>query len=365
MVDGIIKKKIQLGCNDPKCERYRCYRFDLPKEADPELIGLLAAKRFDMKLKKLDTHYKTACAWYGALQLAGLLGEATLLESLIKKFRLYMRGVFDVTLAGSGHVDENVFGIVPFEVYMNTKDKDVLAVGRALADHQLKNKDHPNQKRFAVDDMFMLIALQVQAYRATSDKKYLNFAASRMVEYLTRLQKSDGFFYHLTDNDIKWGRGNGWFASGMTEILQELDKSHEHYASIWKGYQKMMAGLLQYQIQEGKPGAGLWCQVIDNESEENWPESSGSAMFAFAMVTGIDKGWLDSNSYGPAARRAWLALTKLVTKDGELQEISDWCYFPTLKEYLYRGRLTGDGHGQAPLLWTAAALIRNKQKQLV
>lgn len=364
-MDEITKKKIQEDCDDLKSEPYGRYRFDLPKEAEPELIGLLAAKRFEMKLKKVDTHYKTACTWYGALQLAGLLDEASLLESIIKKFRMYMRGAFNSTLMGPGHVDQNVFGIVPFEIYRKTKDKNILSVGKALADHQLKNKDHPDQRRYAVDDMFMLIALQVQAYRATTDEKYLNFAASRMVEYLNRLQKSDGFFYHLTDNDIKWGRGNGWFASGMTEILQELDESHAHYATIRKGYLKMMAGLLQYQIQEGRPGAGLWHQVIDNESEENWPESSGSAMFAFAMVTGIDKGWLDCDIYGPVARRTWLALVNLVDETGDLRDISDWCYFPTLKEYLDRGRLTGDGHGQAPLLWTAAALIRNKQKQLV
>lgn len=44
--------------------------------------------------------------------------------------------------------------------------------------------------------MFMITGLQMQAYRATSDAKYSNLAASTMVDYLNRLQQSDGTFYH-------------------------------------------------------------------------------------------------------------------------------------------------------------------------
>lgn len=359
--DDNIRKTTQKDCGGLEPAGRCRYTFALPKEADPVLIGLRAAKRFDSKMAKADTHYKTACTWYGALKLASLLGENALLKSLSDRFGVYMNGSFDGTLAGFGHVDENVFGIVPFEIFMNTKDTKVLAAGRALADHQMKNRDHPDQKRFAVDDMFMLVALQVQAYRATGETKYLDFAASRMVEYLKRLQRDDGLFYHLSNNDIKWGRGNGWFASGMTEILQELDVNHECHEAIRTGYQRMMAGLVGYQIREGEAGAGLWRQVIDRECTGNWPESSGSAMFTYAMITGVDRGWLDSSTWGPVATRAWCALAKRVTEHGDLQEISDWCYFPTIGEYLCRGRLTGDGHGQAPLLWTASALIHNLQ----
>lgn len=51
----------------------------------------------------------------------------------------------------------------------------------------------------------------------------------------------------------------------------------------------MMAGLLSFQTE-----AGLWRQLIDQP--ESWPETSGSAMFAFGMVTGVAHGWLDDFS---------------------------------------------------------------------
>ena len=58
-----------------------------------------------------------------------------------------------------------------------------------------------------------------------------------------------------------------------------------------------MSALLKYQGKDG-----MWRQLIDHD--EAWPESSSSAMFSFAMITGVKRGWLDAATYGPAARKA-------------------------------------------------------------
>ena len=91
-------------------------------------------------------------------------------------------------------------------------------------------------------------------------------------------------------------------------------------------------------------------------------------MFAFALVTGVKQGWLPAKDYAPVARRAWLGLAARTGADGL---VSDVCAGtnkgaqeagPDLdaqrRFYLGRERRTGDLHGQAPLLWTAAALLR-------
>src|SRR5690606_27556588 len=277
------------------------------------------------------------------------------------------QGTWSGLLTGQGHVDENVFGIVPLEIALHTDDPLYLQEGLALADHQQANID--TQKRFAIDDMFMITALQVQAYRASGQAKYLDLAASVMVEYLNRLQQSDGLFYHHEDFHHKWARGNGWFAAGMAELIRELPETHAHYAAIRAGYEKMMAGLLSYQLDEGD-GAGLWQQIVDSTDSRNWPETSGSAMFTYALVSGVRRGWLEADTYGPAARAAWLALVPKLTAQGQLRDISDWAYKPASHEggpsyagdeenyYFERPKLTGDNHGQAPMLWSAAALVR-------
>jgi len=91
-------------------------------------------------------------------------------------------------------------------------------------------------------------------------------------------------------------------------------------------------------------------------------------MFAYAMITGVKRGWLRSDTYGAAASRAWTALVGQLDENGNLRDICvgtgkavDVVGKDSATQYLYyvaRPRTTGDLHGQAPMLWTASALLR-------
>lgn len=339
---------------------------DWPAEADPARIGALHARSFADQDPAGSTHYKLACAWYGSLLVAGLLDDQPLRDRLVAKYAPY-RNSHAGLLAGQGHVDDNVFGIVPLEIARQTGDAGALAEGLAIADHQRERI--AAHKRFAIDDMFMITALQVQAWRASRDPAYLDVATATMVEYLDVLQQDDGLFFHHTSFRHKWARGNGWVAAGMTELLRELPADHPDHAVIRGGYERMMRGLRTQQIADGTD-AGLWKQVLDSDDPRNWPETSGSAMFTYALATGVRSGWLDAAEYGPVARAGWLALVARLTPDGRLRDVSKWAYLPSSHPgepdyagdeedyYFQRERLTGDEHGQAPMLWSAAALLR-------
>ena len=187
------------------------------------------------------------------------------------------------------HVDDNIFGIVPLEIGMETKDQKYLSYGQSWADKQWDNPlpdGLSDETRYWIDDMYMLTILQLEAYRATGDKKYLDRDATEMVAYLDKLQQPNGLFYHAPDVPFFWGRGDGWVAAGMAEMLRDLPADHPQRARIMKGYKLMMAALLQYQGKDG-----MWRQLIDHD--EAWPETSSSAMFTFAMITGVKNGWLD------------------------------------------------------------------------
>ena len=86
--------------------------------------------------------------------------------------------------------------------------------------------------------MYMITALQVQAFRATGDAKYLDRAALAMVAYLDKLQQPNGLFFHAPDSPFFWGRGNGWMAAGMAELLRALPEKHPQRARIIDGYQR-------------------------------------------------------------------------------------------------------------------------------
>jgi unsaturated rhamnogalacturonyl hydrolase len=298
--------------------------------------------------------YPEAVAWYGALTFAQLSGDKDLSTRLIQRFDLLL-GPESNLVPVPDHVDRTVFGIVPLEIYIQTKDTKYLDLGKSMADKQWE-KPTPegltDQTRFWIDDMFMITAVQLQTYRATGDAKYLDRAALEMTSYLDKLQQPNGLFYHAPDVPFFWGRGDGWVAAGMAEMLRSLPANHPRHARLLEGYRKMMASLLKFQDKNG-----MWHQLIDHP--EAWPESSCTAMFTFAMITGVKNGWLDKKKYGRAARKGWLRLISYLDSNGDLREV---CVGTgkqnSLQYYLDRPRITGDLHGQAPVLWCASALLR-------
>ena len=309
--------------------------------------------------------YPEVCAWYGSLEVAKLTADADLQKRLVAKYDVLLTPEGAKRISEQEHVDYRVFGVVPLEIYLLTKDPHFLEAGRHFADGQWA-KTTPDgitvEARYWIDDMFMSPALQVQAYRATGETKYLDRAALMMAAYLDKLQQASGLFYHAPDSPFYWGRGNGWVAVGMAELLRELPASHPKHARILSGYHQMMAALLASQGADG-----MWHQLLDKP--ESWPESSCTGMFTFAFVTGVKHGWLDEKTYAPAARKAWLALVGYLDADANVREV---CVGTNKSRsvtgtddlkvqydfYLARPRKTGDFHGQSPILWTAAAFLR-------
>src|SRR5690606_21290793 len=162
-----------------------------PQAAAPADVGLRLVHAFLAETPEDPRHYKVACTWYGALVLAGTLDHRMALDALAGRYAPF-RDNHHSLVAGPGHVDDNVFGIVPLEIALRTGDAGARADGLRIADHQ---RAHIRaQRRYAIDDMYMITALQVQAWRASGKPAHLDLAAATMVEYLDVLQQDDGLF---------------------------------------------------------------------------------------------------------------------------------------------------------------------------
>lgn len=329
-----------------------------PQGTSPAEVGKALSEHFVTSPHQYTAtiHYSEAASWYGALTFAQLTHDDALRAELIKKFEPLMPGGAEAShIPLRKHVDDEIFGIVPLEIGLQTKEPRFLTEGKKWADRQWENPQPDglsSETRYWIDDMYMLTILQLEAFRATGDRKYLDRDAREMVSYLARLQQPKGLFFHAQDVPFYWGRGDGWVAAGMAEMLRSLPADHPQRPAILAGYKKMMAALLKYQGKDG-----MWRQLIDQD--DAWPESSSSAMFSFAMITGVKNGWLDAASYGPAARRGWIATVGYVDQNHDItsvcegtNKLADRAY------YLARKRRTGDFHGQAPMLWAASALLR-------
>jgi unsaturated rhamnogalacturonyl hydrolase len=348
-----------------------------PKGASPQEVGLRVAEHFVVTPHGnpgrtnavTSIIYPETCAWYGALTFAQLSSNQDLTARLIRRFEPLFAGEARL-VPRPVNVDSTVFGSVPLEIFIQTREPRYLDLGKRIADAQWEtpagdararlspqvagwvDRGLSWHSRFWIDDMFMITLVQAQAFRATGQPQYLDHAALEMTAYLDELQQSNGLFYHAPDVPFFWGRGNGWVAAGMSELLRSLPQNHPQRARILAGYKKMMASLVQFQGEDG-----LWRQLIDHP--ESFAETSGSGMFTFAMITGVKNGWLDGKTYGAAARRGWLGLVQYLNDQSDLREVCEGTNKRNdLEYYLTRKRITGDLHGQAPILWCASAWLR-------
>ena len=234
-----------------------------PSEVGKRLAENWAKRSFEFESgKRQFLIYPEVCAWYGALNVANSTKDKDLKQRLKTKFDRFLTADGTKNISPAAHVDYRVIGIVPLEIFLQTKERRYLDFGKDLADKQWEKTTDDGitaEARYWSDDMYMIMAIQTQAYRATGDKIYLERSAKTMVAYLDKLQQPNGLFFHAPDAQYYWGRGNGWQAAGMSELLTSLPKDHPLRPRILKGYTTMMASLLKLQGDDG-----MWRQLLDH-----------------------------------------------------------------------------------------------------
>ena len=356
-----------------QAQEYNLTKF--PKGSTPLEVGNRIANKFivtphtrfgNPRAEKAPNYitYPDACAWLGALWF----GKVTKNEPLLDKLKDRFEPLFSTEqkmLPRMNHVDHNVVGAVPLELYIQKKgDQRYYDLGMRYADTQWEapvdatpeqkayaDKGYSWQTRIWIDDMFMITTIQSQAYRATGDRKYIDRAAREMAMYLKKIQRPNGLFYHSPEAPFFWARGNGWMAAGMAQLLSILPKDNSDRTTIMEAYKKMMNTLKQNQDPDG-----MWHQLIDEPA--SYKETSGTAMFTYAMIVGVKHGWLDKKEYGTAARKGWLALVTYINENDEITNVCEGTNIKNDKNhYMNRKQITGDLHAHAPLLWCAVGLL--------
>lgn len=317
--------------------------------------------------------YSVVSLWVNAIECAKLRGDQELERRLIEKYEPFAAGQRKSLPAE--HVDYTIYGALPLEVYIANSDQRALKIGLEYADAEWEKpvegkvcEDHGNfpfakqlelwekglspQSRIWIDDLYMITLVQVQAYRATGDPKYIERASRTMMYYLDKVMLPNGLCNHAPDVPYVWGRGMGWVAAGLALLLDYLPDDSQQRASIEAYYKTMCATLLKNQRKNG-----MWGQlVLDPES---WDESSCTAMFAWAFAVGINRGILDAGIYGKPVRKAWKALVSKLDEYGNLGDVCVGTDRRNSREwYMQRGKGNGDPHGQAPLMWLSLELIK-------
>jgi rhamnogalacturonyl hydrolase YesR len=338
-----------------------------PNEQDPSLIGkelvqnLLARPKLNLSK---NVGYQETCAGYGAVRFAAMIDSRNATSSLKDVIARYQA---IITPAGAklnpkpNHVDNSVFGILPLEIWEATKKNNdltpdqrakYLALGLSYADAQfatLNPEGLSSETRHYIDDAYKICVMQILAYRATGKPVYAANAVKELTAFIDKLQQPTGLFFHGPDAHVAWGRGNGWVAAALAEVLLYLPESDPARPKILASYKSMMAALLKVRAPDGR-----WRQVLDDPKA--FEENSCTGYFIFAMAEGLTQGWLDDITYTPAVKGAWGALCGQIDAKGNVADVSiltehsnDEAY------YLARPIAAGNLHGQFAALWAAAA----------
>jgi len=98
-----------------------------------------------------------------------------------------------------------------------------------------------------------------------------------------------------------WGRGLGWYAMALVDVLDYLPAGHAGRDSLVQILNRLAPAIAGAQ----DPATGLWWQVLDQGGREgNYLESSASAMFVYALAKGVRLGYLNP-SWRTAAEKGW------------------------------------------------------------
>jgi len=103
-----------------------------------------------------------------------------------------------------------------------------------------------------------------------------------------------------------WSEGLGWYALVVVEALADLPKDHPRRPEVEDIFRRLAAGLKR--TQDAK--TGRWFQVVDKgDQPDNWTDTSGSAMFTYALARGIELGLLNPAEYAPVVRNGYRGIT--------------------------------------------------------
>jgi rhamnogalacturonyl hydrolase YesR len=111
-----------------------------------------------------------------------------------------------------------------------------------------------------------------------------------------------------------WGRGNGWVIGGLVRTIDYLPETDPMRPKYIRLFQDMMARIVTLQGEDG-----LWRSSLNEPEWFPMKETSGSSFFCFGLAAGINRGWLDRETYYPHMVCAWEGLVGCLSPEGQLQ----------------------------------------------
>ena len=105
-----------------------------------------------------------------------------------------------------------------------------------------------------------------------------------------------------------WGRGNGWAAAGILEVLEQLPDDHQQRDELRDILHDQLETVVSLQ-----DASGFWWNVLDDQG--SFLETSVSLIFAYVLHRSVDLG-ICPEQYREHAERAVAGVTNQVNDEG-------------------------------------------------
>ena len=129
-----------------------------------------------------------------------------------------------------------------------------------------------------------------------------------------------------------WVRAMGWYAMALIDVLEYFPKDNPRRSELVAILNREAAAIEKVQ---DKP-SGVWWDIMDLPTQKgNYHESSGSAMFVFALACGVREGFLPDR-FMAVALRGWDGIKK------------EFIHTNDNGQTVWEGTVSGSGLGGTP-----------------
>jgi unsaturated rhamnogalacturonyl hydrolase len=233
------------------------------------------------------------------------------------------------------YADDHCVCQMYLEMYLKDRDPWMLGPTRERLDfvltHPMTNDLHMGTKGSQdrwnwCDSLFMAPPAWALLYKATGEKKYLDFmdrewhaTSAFLYDTNEHLFFRDSTYFEKREANGKkifWSRGDGWVLAGLARVLQIMPTNYparSFYEQQFKEIADRVASLQQPD--------GLWHSSLLDPESYPLKETSGSSFYTFGIAWGINNGLLERAKFEPVVRKAWPALVDCVTPEGKLEHV--------------------------------------------
>lgn len=120
-----------------------------------------------------------------------------------------------------------------------------------------------------------------------------------------------------------WGRAIGWYAMGLVDVLSQFPEDHPERAFLIDNLRRTIDAVLEFRDKE----THTWWQIMDQPQRKgNYRESTASCMFTYAMLRGVNEGYLPESYRAEAVKSYEGILEEFIRtdKNGEVH-LTDGC----------------------------------------